>query len=156
MINFRSNLKILLSMLGGLTLAWFSFVNPVSVLGVASSNTLPLHAIRSADCTGELVELSGTVHLVSQTQPDGSLVGHFNYQGVTGVGLMSGITYQATAVDHFYLSAPFPSSINSMRNFHLISQGGDSNLLVTILYHITVNAKDEVTVSIDSLEMQCT
>jgi hypothetical protein len=156
MINARRKLKVFLSTLCGLTLAWVSFVNPVPGLWGATSNTLPLDFIRSADCTGELVELNGTIHLVSQTQPDGSVVGHFNYQGVTGVGLTSGITYYATAVDHFYLSAPFPWSINSMRNFRLISQRGDSNLLVTILYHITVNANGEVTVSIDSLEMQCT
>jgi hypothetical protein len=104
----------------------------------------------------EVVEISGTIHFVNETQADGSVIGHFNYQNVSAVGLTSGNMYQASAVDHFRLSAPFPSSISSVLNFQLISRGSSSNLLVTVLYHITVNANDGVTVSIDDLSMQCT
>jgi hypothetical protein len=156
MISSRRSLRFLMWALGGLVLAWLNLGRPAPTLWAATSNTLPLHAIRSADCTGEQVELSGTIHLVSQMQSDGSVVGHFNYQGVTGLGLTSGSVYQASAVDHFRLSAPFPSSIISTRSFYLISQGSGSNLLVTILYHITVNGNGEVTASIDTLSMQCT
>lgn len=130
-------------------------VAPAAALG-ATSSEMPVHFFRSADCTGEVVEISGTVHLLAQTQPDGSLIGHFNYQNVRGVGLTSGAVYRVSAVDHFWLAAPFPSSIQSERSFHLISQGAASNLLVRVLYHITVNANGEVTASMDELDMQCT
>jgi hypothetical protein len=156
MVSSRRTLRFLMSALGGLALAWLNFVSPAPTVWAATSNTLPLHFIRSADCTGEEVEISGTIHFVTQTRPDGSVVGLFNYQGVSGVGLTSGSIYHASAVDQFRLSAPFPSSITSARSFHLISQGSDSNLLVTVLYHITVNGNGEVTVSIDTLSTQCT
>jgi hypothetical protein len=121
----------------------------------ATSSTLPLHFIRSNDCTGEQVELSGYIHLVSQLQPDGSVIGHFNYQQVTGVGLTSGIIYHASTVDQLRLAAPFPSSINSVRAFQLIGSGPNDNVLVRALFHITVNANGEITASIDELTTHC-
>jgi len=127
----------------------------VSALGAASTE-MPIHFIRSADCSGEDVEISGTIHMVNKTLVDGSVIGQFNYQDVTGVGLTSGITYRVSAVDQVRLAAPFPSSISSVQSFHLISNGSSSNLIVQVLYHVTVNANGEVTASIDSLSMQCT
>ena len=128
---------------------------PASALGATSSD-LPVDFIRSADCTGEDVQISGVIHLVNITQADGSVVSHFNYQKVRGLGLTSGSTYQVSAVDQVRLSAPFPSSIHSVQTFHLIHRGQGSNLLVQVLYHITVNASGEVTASIDAFDMQCT
>ena len=128
---------------------------PASALG-ATSSQLSVDFIRSADCTGEDVQISGVIHLVNQTQADGGIVSHFNYQNVQGLGLTSGSTYQASAVDHVRLSAPFPSDIHSVQTFHLIHRGAGSNLLVNVLYHITVTARGEVTASIDAFDMQCT
>lgn len=142
--------------LGVLAVTGVTLLSSSPTLWAATSTTLPLDVIRSADCTGEDVALSGTIHLVSHTQADGSTVGHFNYQNVTGVGLTSGTRYRATTVDQQWLAAPFPTSIHSTGTFHLISQGSSSNLLVTVLTHITVNANGEVTASIDVLSMQCT
>ena len=127
---------------------------PASALG-ASSSDLPLYFLRSADCTDEVVEVSGSIHLVNKVQADGSVVGHFNYQGVTGLGLTSGESYRVNAVDNIRLRAPFPSSITSVRSFLLVSRGAGSNLLVHVAYHITINAAGEVTASIEDLEMQC-
>ena len=123
--------------------------------GAATSTTIPLNAIRSNDCTDEQVQLSGNIHLVSQTQRDGTVVGHFNYQGVSGVGLTSGTEYRASTVDNFRISEPFPSDINSVSSFHLIGQGTEENLLVNVLFHITVDANGEVTASIDEVDIQC-
>lgn len=148
---------IWLRMLAGLMLVFSLSISSgiVSALG-ATSTDLPLHFLRSADCTGEEVEITGTIHLVNKTQSDGSVISHFNYQDVSGAGLTSGTTYRASAVDQLRLVAPFPSNISSVRNFHLISQSSGSDLLVQVLYHITVNANGEVTTSIDTLSMQCT
>jgi hypothetical protein len=150
-------LKTLISMLAGfmMTFSLFLSAGSSSALG-ATSTDVPLYFLRSADCTSEVVEINGTIHFVNQTQADGTVIGHFNYQNVRGLGLTSGSTYQVSAVDHVRLSAPFPSSISSVRSFQLISRGSSSNLLVTVLYHITVNANGEVTVSIDDLNTQCT
>jgi hypothetical protein len=121
----------------------------------ANSRTMPLHFIRSNECTGEDVEISGTIHLVSKTQGDGGIVGHFNYQHVRGVGLTSGTEYRVSAVDLVHLSPPFPSSVHSVRSFRMIAPGSDANLLVDALMHITVNANGEVRASIDELSSRC-
>ena len=150
-------LRFILSALSGLALALSIFLPGSSAVALsATSDQLPLYFLRSADCTGEVVEISGTIHVVNQTQADGSVIGHFNYQNVKGWGLTSGNTYRVSAVDQVRLQAPFPSSITSVQSFHLISPGGESNLLVQVLYHITVNGNGEVTVAIDDLNTQCT
>lgn len=151
----HTSLRSLFPLLAGLTLL-ASLLLPVrSALALGATSTeLPLYFLRSADCTGEVVEVSGTLHLVSQTQMDGSVIGHFNYADVTGVGLSSGSQYRANSVDHVRLSAA--SDVHSIRSFRLINLGAGSNLLVSVTYHITVNATGELTVSIDDLRTQCT
>lgn len=150
---FRS----VIAMLTGLILMTSLFlpVSAAAALGAASTD-MPLHFLRSADCTDEVVEINGTIHMVNQVQADGSVIGHFNYQNVSGVGLTSGTTYQATTVDHIRLSAPFPSNITSVRSFLLISRGLSSNLVIHVIYHITVNESGEMTAFIEDLDMQCT
>ena len=50
------------------------------------------------ECTGEVVELSGRVHLVTTTEDNGdgtfSVKAHMNTQGVTGIGFPSGDPYR--------------------------------------------------------------
>ena len=83
------------------------------------------------------------------------MIGHFNYQQVTGVGLSSGTLYRVSAVDQLRLAAPFPSSVQSLRSFRLTGPGPGNNLLVTALYHITVSASGDVSVEIDDLTTRC-
>jgi hypothetical protein len=150
-------LRSLISILAGLTLMFTIFLpgSAASALG-ATSTDMPLYFLRSADCTDEMVEISGTIHMVNQIQADGSAMGHFNYLNVSGVGLTSGNIYQTNAVDHIRLSAPFPSSITSVRSFLLISRGASSNLLIHVAYHITINEKGGMTAFIEDLDIQCT
>jgi hypothetical protein len=147
--------RFILWALGGLAaaLVWLTLMSPP--LWAATSTTIPLDGIRSGDCTGEDVELSGTIHLVSQLQSDGSEVGHINYQGVSGVGLTSGTTYRASSVDNFRLAAPFPSDITSVRSLRLISPGPEDDLLVRFLFHITVNANGEITAEVEDVNIKC-
>jgi hypothetical protein len=155
LVSSRTTMRLLFWALGGLAaaLVWLSL--PSAPLLAATSTKIPLDFIRSNDCTGEQVKLSGTIHLVSQTQRDGSVVGHFNYQNVSGVGLTSATTYRASTVDSFRLKAPFPSDITSVSSLHLIGQGTEDNLLVNVLFHVTVDANGEVRASIDDLSIQC-
>ena len=138
-----------------LILSFFLSASPVSALGATSSD-LPLYFLRSGDCTGEMVEISGTIHMVNQIQADGSAMGHFNYQDVRGIGLSTGNLYQVAAVDHIRLSAPFPSSINSVRSILLISRGSSSNLLIHVAYHITMSQDGKMTAFIEDLDIRCT
>ena len=148
-------MRLLLWTLGGLAIAlvWLGLLTPP--LWAATSTTIPLDAITSNTCKGEDVELSGTIHLVSQIQRDGSIVGHFNYQNVSGVGLRSGTTYRSSAMDTFRLGTPFPSDIHSVRSFRLVGRGTEDNLLVKFMFHITVNADGEVTATVKDVSSQC-
>jgi hypothetical protein len=156
--NFNNILQFVIWTFSGLvmTLTFFPRASAASDLQ-ATSRRETIVFETSAECnTGEGVLISGTIHLVSQTQADGSMVSHINYENMTGVGLTSGTIYRFSGVDNVRLRAPFPSSINSVRNFHLISPGSDSNLLLTVLFHVTVNANGEVTVTIRDTRSRCT
>jgi hypothetical protein len=128
---------------------------PLMASVAADSRRLSLHFIRSNECTGEDVEITGTIHLVSKAEPDGGIVGHFNYQGVRAIGLTSGTEYRVSAVDHVHLSAPFPSSIHSVQSFRMIAPGQAGDLHVRALMHITVTANGDVSASIDELSTDC-
>jgi hypothetical protein len=157
MIKPTRILSTWISILTGLTLTFSLFLTARSASALEATSTgMPLYFLRSADCTGEMVEISGTIHMVNQIQEDGSVMGHFNYLNVGGVGLTSGNTYQTNAADHIRLSAPFPSSINSVRSFLLISRGSSSNLLIHVAYHITIDENGKMTAFIEDLDMQCT
>jgi hypothetical protein len=151
-------MRLLLWAVGGLAAALVLLSLLSAPLWAATSTKVPLEAIVFNNCTGdtgEEVKLSGTIHLVSQTQRDGSEVGHFNWQNVSGVGLTSGTTYRASTVDNFRLKAPFPSDIHSVRSLHLIGQGTEDNLLIKFLFHITVDANGEIRASIDDVSVKC-
>ena len=156
MNNTNKILRFFISTLATLTMALVMLLPAGSASARAVSDEMPIYFLRSADCTGEVVEISGTIHVVNQIQADGSVMGHFNYRDVTGLGLTSGGTYRVSAVDNIRLSAPFPSSITSVQSFHLISRGSGGNLLVQVSYHITVNGNGQVQAFIEALSMQCT
>ncbi len=121
----------------------------------AAGRTLPLHFIRSNECTGEDVEITGVIHLLSQAQPGGGIVGHFNYQRVTGSGLTSGTEYHVAAVDQVHLLPPFPSSVHSVQIFRMIAPGAANDLLVSVLTHVTVTANGDISASVDQLSARC-
>jgi hypothetical protein len=117
--------------------------------------TMPLHFIRSNECTGEDVEITGTIHLVSRTKSDGTVVGGFWYEDTRGVGLTSGIEYRVFAFDFVRLSAPAGSSVLSVRSFRMFAPGPGNNLHVHAFTLIKVGADGVARPSIDRLIMRC-
>jgi len=126
----------------------------VNTTMAAKSFVIPLNATRS-NCNGETVVLTGKIHMLSQVQADGSVVGHFNYQNVTGKVNPGGDIYRTSAVDHYRISAPVLSGWKSVSNFNLIGKGSSSNLRVKISYQLSVNNQGDVMVSIDTIKIQC-
>lgn len=139
--------------IGALALMGLTLGPPPPVQAAASSS-IPFNAVRYADCTQEMVTLSGNIHLLIHPQSNGNILVHFNYQGATGIGQTSGITYRASAVDQLLLG--YSLNLNVTRNFQLISQGVSSNLLITVVYRVTTSSTGEVTVHVDTLNMRCT
>jgi hypothetical protein len=81
--------------------------------------------------------------------------GHFNVQGISGVGLITGNAYRGihteTHISNSHESGA--SEATTVIDIKLISEGpGSSNLTIrNALLHITVNAEGVVTATVDNL-----
>jgi hypothetical protein len=117
--------------------------------------------LTDAGC-GDVIEITGTLHVllhVTFTPTGGVTVKqHFQPQGATGVGLISGATYQAvgetqeTDTDN----GPGPQfEFTFVNNFKMISHGTTPNYLVHDTVHVTVNNNGEVTAEVVNSSVEC-
>jgi hypothetical protein len=84
------------------------------------------------------------------------MLGHFQPQGISGLGQTTGAKYQATGETEFQTNAkavPFETSF--VNNFKIIGQGPGNNLLIHENMHLTVNANGTVTAVIDNTSVEC-
>jgi hypothetical protein len=130
----------------------------------AQSIDVPFSTLVFVPCAaggaGELVDLSGTLHIVSQFRfnPDGTVhvVSHFNPQGVSGVGETTGAKYQGTGVTETVENLTAGAQeFTSVNNFRIIGQGPDNNLLVHSVAHFTINANGVETATVTVSSDQC-
>ncbi len=129
---------------------------------VTQNIKIPIDQILSGPCTGEDIELTGELHLLSTLTEDGAggyhAKYHANYAGVSGVGLTTGTKYQINGgfnTEYNIAADGFPSETTAVANYGLIAPGKGNNYKGHALFHITVNANGEVTAEIDSFEVEC-
>jgi hypothetical protein len=111
--------------------------------------------------TGEDVVLSGYLHVVSSFIINGNNVSgksHFQPQGISGVGTITGDKYQATGVtqDQFkgsLVNGQFQET--TINNFLIIGQGKGNNFTLHENSHITINANGSLTTIIDNYKSDC-
>ncbi len=107
----------------------------------------------------EPIKLSGQLHSVFHVTLDNQggfhLVITTNPQGVTGVGLISGTTYQGTGVGRFNVNGKVGFETTRVDSFKIIGRGTADNNLVQATSHITVNANGEVTSTVDNFFIKC-
>ncbi len=114
-------------------------------------------------CTGDYIYLSGMVRqVVSSTFSPGEF--HVNtltnYNGLTGVGLISGTTYRATGTSRFNRSLNlvfggfFPYAFNQVENVRLVGSGGQS-LVLHENFHVTVGLDGTATTVVDNPVIVC-
>jgi len=141
----------------------------VVVVGVATSpmqaavttnTSIPITLVVDIPCAGELVVLNGPLHILISVTFDNAggfhMVGHFQPQGISGLGQTTGAKYQATGETEFQTNAkavPFETSF--VNNFKIICQGPGNNLLIHENMHLTVNANGTVTAVIDNTSFEC-
>jgi hypothetical protein len=136
-------------------------VPAASSAAVIQNMSVPLNQTVFNPCTGDFFLASGTIHIVLTQTADASGGFHFdvdvNVSDVTGVGSVTGATYQG--VGGFWLAfnadPPFPFTVTATNVFGLISQGPSPNLVVTATFHLTVNADGSVTSSVDRFSLAC-
>lgn len=124
---------------------------------------VPFEQTVNNTCAGELVKVTGTLHIVDQvvTMADGEIrtVFHTNYLGVVGVGLTSGKKYRGTLVDNgtwqgtpAIQGGPFRTS--HAATLHLVIPGEGSSFKLHFVFIVTkepglpfnlIVAKSEVT-----------
>lgn len=109
-------------------------------------------------CTGEIVDLAGTAHIVFTMTVDanrGSLEFHSN-SIEHGIGETTGANYTlpGNASEHIegsFVNGQFTDT-GVIRNLRLVTAGGGNNLFeFDDTFHVTVNANGDVSVEFDHL-----
>jgi len=109
--------------------------------------------------TGELVVLQGNLHVLLRFTMSASgtvhAAVHFQPQGISGVGQVTGDKYQGTGVTQDEFNATVGEEETLINNFRIIGQGNGNNFLVHQTFHITINANGTVTAFVNMLSVDC-
>jgi len=134
----------------------------LSSAGVVSNTTIPIppNVVLFDTCTGEGVLVTGEIHRVSVTTLDANggthTEMHFNVEGVSGVGVITGIHYRGihTETHSSNSSGSVASEFTTVIDIKLIAEGSASNLTIRdVLIHTTVNADGTTTATIDNVSV---
>lgn len=116
---------------------------------------VPFAQLVSVPCAGELVLISGDLHILNHATLDangGILVEiHFQPQGATGVGQVTGDVYRATGITRQHQSVGgdgLPLTLNFVNSFKIIGPGPNNNLLVQQTVQQVVSESGNITVQI--------
>ncbi len=110
---------------------------------------------------GEVVELTGPLHLfITYTVNGNNVSGSIQSQpqGISGIGLTTGDKYQGTGVtrESFHHSLQDgQANLTFVNNFYIIGRGQGSKSLLHETFHFTINAEGIVSVTHDSLGVDC-
>ena len=125
----------------------------------ATSERLPIgFTLDASTCTGELIELTGTMHIVNhfRLQEDGSyhIISQMNLAGVKAVGQTTGDEYvvpaKSTAVEHSVSSGQ--TIFGDARMDLVIGKGQSPDQVATSQVHYIVEVVDgEPTVKVETL-----
>ena len=155
--------KVIKSITAAVGLLPFVMSTDVAKAEINENDSVPFNLTLSIPCAnngaGEDVILTGYLHaLISVTANKAGgfhVKTHFQPQGVKGIGLITGDSYNATGVtqDEFNVAAGYEETF--VNNFRIIGQKSGNNFLVHEVIHITINANGVVTASIDNFSADC-
>jgi len=139
---------------------------PLTAISARAANTVNITMNVPADlqfnpCAGELVNLSGDLHLVMGVTEDRAGGYHVdrttNLSQFKGVGLVSGVAYTAstTSDDSWYVGAPFPAIRTHGDNVEYLARGSTPNFVLHFRTHVTVTAKGTATAAVDQFYISC-
>jgi len=108
---------------------------------------------------GEVILMSGNLHILINVTTDAAggfhVKQHFQPQGLTGTGLVTGAKYQGTGVTQSSQNMTAGQTYTFINNFRMIGQGKGNNLLVHQNFHQTINANGEVTSLHNNSSVEC-
>jgi len=126
---------------------------------VTSNSSFPADSI-SVSCAGDIVNITGDMHVVSHVTLNSSggrtVDLQTNTQEVKGQGL-SGASYTTNTILHdTFNEESSGTTVHTMtEEFLLIGQGQTANLIVKFTMHVTVNSNGEVTAAGDNFIIRC-
>jgi hypothetical protein len=140
-------------------------IAPLAMAEVTTNVKVPANMSVFVPCAnggaGEIVALTGELHvLVTYTINKNTVSGkyHAQPQGISGAGLSTGDTYQATGVTQDQFSAQLNGGQYEetyVNNFRIIGQGPDNNYLVHYTLHITINQNGDITADVENISVGC-
>jgi len=108
---------------------------------------------------GENVELTGNVHILIHTTLNGNNFNtkyHVQLQGISGVGLTTGIRYHGSGVTQQQIKGSLKNETyteTDINNFKIVGHG--VNYRIHVNTHITVNANGETTATVNNFTSDC-
>ncbi|HEX8773574.1 MAG TPA: hypothetical protein VF735_08175 [Pyrinomonadaceae bacterium] len=111
-------------------------------------------------CTGEIINMSGNLHVRAKLSYDANGGQHFqlaaNYQGMTGVGQTTGVQYVAVSNQPIISNTITPQEEETLLlTQRFVSQGKGANYLLDVRYHLITTANGEMKVTVDEFKIRC-
>jgi hypothetical protein len=128
---------------------------------VITNAKVPFAAAVLIPCVPEVVVLTGELHtlITQEVDSDGGIhiKTHFQPQGLSGVGMVTGDKYQGTGVTQEHINDHSSPAFEDtfVNNFRIIGQGPGNNLLVHTTFHVTVDANGVVTANVVNTSVEC-
>ena len=110
---------------------------------------------------GEVVDLKGRLHTLITVNINKNRVSgktHFQPQGLSGYGSITGVKYQGVGVTQNHFNGSIDGgqfNQTFVNNFRIIGQGPGNNYLVHENFHLTINANGEVSTVHDNFRVEC-
>ncbi len=156
------NRRRLISACLAVSLVMFGMALPTLTRAEVVTNiTLPYAAGIFIPCVPEIAIVTGELHVLISQEVDSNggihLKTHFQPKGVSGVGTVTGVKYQATGVTqaHTNIHSGLAFEDTFVNNFRIIGQGPGNNLLVHMTLHVSVNANGDVTATVENTSVEC-
>jgi hypothetical protein len=114
----------------------------------------------AAGGAGEMVVLSGTLHVTAQTVQRSAdewvTTSHVNPHGVVGIGEVTGDVYRGTGhTGATTVSTAAGQRITQTNSFRLIASGPGNDLLAQANLHLTVREDGSVVGEVDHVSLAC-
>jgi len=117
--------------------------------------------VYSNDCTGEDIHITGKAQLTFHGQINANRVSfsfHFNTQGLKAIGLTTGTNYVWHESDNSTYNGPITNgAFNNtiILRGDIVAPGRGNNYKYSNSFHVTINAKGEVTALSDDFNFEC-
>lgn len=121
---------------------------------------IPLDFSDMNPCTGEIITVSGDLHVRAKLSYDAQGGQHFqlaaNYQGMTGFSQTTGVKYIAVSNQPIISNTIIPQEEETLLlTQRFVSQGKGENFLMDVRYHLVSTPDGGLKVTVDEFKIRC-